>query len=347
MPSTAVLSTYNIDSGKAFIRPIGNGLIHKTWYVNTADGHEYILQKVNTSVFKRPDDIADNMRLMGDYLNSNEPDYLFIRLKNDRVYTMADGEVYRMYPFVKDSTTIDTPENTKQVFEAARQFGLFTKKLSGLDAGSLHITLPDFHDLTLRYAQFETALKTGDKNRLDNASAEIEQLKEHAGIVTQFEKIIKDPEFHLRVTHHDTKINNVLFDKLNNGICIIDLDTVMPGYFISDVGDMMRTYLSPLNEESTDFDHIKIEDEYLKAITEGYLSEMKDELTEKEKSVFYFSGRFMMYMQALRFLTDYLNKDVYYGAKYPGHNLNRAKNQLVLLERYDEKIAAKEAPIYS
>lgn len=343
MPSTAVLSAYNIDSGKAFVRPIGNGLIHKTWYVNTADGQEFILQQMNTAVFKRPDHIAENMRLMGDYLKANHPGYLFIRLQNDKVYTLENGDVYRMYPFVKNSTTIDTPENTKQVFEAARQFGLFTRKLSGLDPYELHTTLPGFHNLPLRFKQFEAALISADKNRLENATEEIRQLKEHAGIVTQFEKIVKDPDFHLRVTHHDTKINNVLFDKDDNGICVIDLDTVMPGYFISDVGDMMRTYLSPLNEESTDFDNIKIEDEYLEAITEGYLSEMKDELTEKEKSAFYFSGRFMMYMQALRFLTDYLNNDAYYGAKYPEHNLNRAKNQLVLLERYDEKIAAKTA----
>lgn len=345
MPSTAVLSAYNIDSARAFIRPIGNGLIHRTWYVNTADGHEYILQKMNTAVFKRPEHIAENMQLMGEYLRANEPGYLFIRLQNDRVYTTTSGDVYRMYPFVKNSSTIDTPENTKQVFEAARQFGLFTRKLSGLDTHKLRITLPDFHNLTLRYQQFEQALETAGSERLSLAKEAIHELKQHVDIVRRFEEIIADPDFHLRVTHHDTKINNVLFDKDDNGICVIDLDTVMPGYFISDVGDMMRTYLSPLNEESTDFDGIKIEDGYLEAITEGYLSEMKNELTEKEKAAFYFSGRFMMYMQALRFLTDYLNNDAYYGAKYPEHNLNRAKNQLVLLKRYDEKPAVKSAPM--
>ncbi|MBE7178927.1 MAG: aminoglycoside phosphotransferase family protein, partial [Mucilaginibacter polytrichastri] len=114
--------------------------------------------------------------------------------------------------------------------------------------------------------------------------------------------------------------------------------------FISDVGDMMRTYLSPVNEESTEFSAIAIEDEYLQAITDGYLSEMQAELSEPELAAFYFSGSFMIYMQALRFLTDYLNNDAYYGAKYPDHNLNRAKNQLTLLKRYDEKIVAKSVP---
>src|SRR5690606_24912784 len=135
----------------------------------------------------------------------------------------------------------------------------------------------------------------------------------------------------IRVTHHDTKISNVLFDKDGKGICVIDLDTVMPGYFISDVGDMIRTYVSPANEEERDFDKIRVRDDVMDALTEGYLEFMGDELTATEKKHTRYSGMFMTYMQALRFLTDYLNDDVYYGARYDGHNRVRAMNQVRLL----------------
>lgn len=141
----------------------------------------------------------------------------------------------------------------------------------------------------------------------------------------------------LRVTHHDTKISNVLFDKKGKGICVIDLDTVMPGYFISDVGDMMRTYLSPVSEEENDLGKITVRDDFYRAIVQGYYNEMKDELTETEKKYFFYAGKFMIYMQAVRFLTDHLNDDVYYGAKYEGHNFMRAANQVRLLECLLEK----------
>jgi hypothetical protein len=124
----------------------------------------------------------------------------------------------------------------------------------------------------------------------------------------------------------------VLFDANNKGICVIDLDTVMPGYFISDVGDMLRTYLSPVSEEETDFSKIEVRDSFYSAIVAGYYAEMKDELTEVEKQHFFYAGEFMIYMQALRFLTDYFNDDRYYGSSYEGHNRNRAENQLVLLD---------------
>ncbi|HYK56947.1 MAG TPA: aminoglycoside phosphotransferase family protein, partial [Flavisolibacter sp.] len=133
------------------------------------------------------------------------------------------------------------------------------------------------------------------------------------------------------------KISNVLFDSEGKGICVIDLDTVMPGYFISDVGDMMRTYLSPVSEEETDFSKIIIREEFYKAIVQGYYSEMKEELTETEKQYFFYAGKFMIYMQALRFLTDHINDDVYYGAKYEGHNFARAHNQVILLQQLIRK----------
>ena len=139
------------------------------------------------------------------------------------------------------------------------------------------------------------------------------------------------------MTHHDTKISNVLFDEEGHGLCVIDLDTVMPGYFISDFGDMMRTYLSPVSEEEKDLSKIEIREEYFKAIADGYLHEMQNELTPTEKDHLVYAGKFLTYMQALRFLTDHLNNDVYYGAKYEGHNFVRAINQVALLKKMIDK----------
>jgi Ser/Thr protein kinase RdoA (MazF antagonist) len=201
--------------------------------------------------------------------------------------------------------------------------------------------LPDFHNLPLRYRQFQKAATHGNSGRIQQAAPSIQFLEANRSIVTVSDNISKDPSFRQRVTHHDTKISNVLFNKDDKGLCVIDLDTVMPGYFISDVGDMLRTYLSPVNEEEKDFSKIRIRTSYFKAIAEGYLSEMNDELSETEKDHFIYAGKFMIYMQALRFLTDYLNDDIYYGSKYEGHNLVRAKNQIVLLG----KLIAKEAEL--
>ena len=146
----------------------------------------------------------------------------------------------------------------------------------------------------------------------------------------------RDPAFSLRVTHHDTKISNVLFDGRNRGLCVIDLDTVMPGYFISDVGDMIRTYVSAASEEVVDLSTVAVRREFYQAIREGYLGVMGDVLSATEGGRFFYAGLFMVYMQALRFLTDHLNGDVYYGARYEGHNFNRAANQVALLQKLIE-----------
>jgi hypothetical protein len=209
--------------------------------------------------------------------------------------------------------------------------------LRDFPAEDLKITLPGFHNLAYRYEQFEQAIENGNPSRIQSSTQEIDYLVSKNHIVSTYKQIVTTKEFKVRVTHHDTKISNVLFDKDGKGICVIDLDTLMPGYFISDVGDMLRTYLSPVSEEERDFKKIAIREDFFEGIACGYLREMSGELTAKEIEHFVYSGLFMIYMQALRFLTDYLNDDVYYGAAYPGHNHVRAKNQIVLLERVFEK----------
>ncbi|MCF6403985.1 aminoglycoside phosphotransferase family protein [Chitinophaga filiformis] len=330
-----ILTAYGLVMDECHIQAFGSGLINATWKVSHAD-KVYILQRINHQVFKQPALIAQNIRAIGHHLKKHHPDYFFVQPvlttdKRDMVVT-AEGEYYRLQPFVANSHSYDVVNNEQLAYEAARQFGRFTRLLSGIDTNEIQVTLPDFHNLTLRYAQFEQAVKHGNPARVAGAANDINTIRHYKYLTEIFTSIQHSPYFKVRVMHHDTKISNVLFDANNKGICVIDLDTVMPGYFISDFGDMMRTYLSPASEEETDFSKVKVRKEYYTAIVNGYLSEMKDELSVTEQAHLVYAGQFMVYMQAIRFLTDYFNNDSYYGAKYEQHNLLRARNQLTLLE---------------
>lgn len=330
-----ILAYYPV-SATALATPFGSGLINSTWHVADGD-NEYILQRVNDRIFKNPRHIADNIETIAAYLRQHHPAYFFVKAvettAGDTLVHLAEEGYFRLFAFVKDSHTIDVVKTPQQAFEAARQFGRFTKKLRSLPADALNNTLPDFHNLSKRYSQFKDACKYGNPARLVQAAAEIEFLYAQDHIVATYETIIASPHFKLRVTHHDTKISNVLFNVNNEGICVIDLDTVMPGYFISDVGDMLRTYLSPVSEEEKNFSAIDTREAYFEAIVQGYLHEMANELTEEELDHFVYAGMFMIYMQAMRFLTDHLNNDTYYGAAYAGQNFVRAQNQVTLLQR--------------
>lgn len=332
----SVFNAFGISENINTAIPFGSGLINHTWKIHNGD-KVFILQRINHKVFKNPESIAYNINITGNYLHAHYPDYLFVTplksIYNGEIYFDKENGYFRLIPFVQNSHTIDVVANPELAYEAARQFGKFTKLLSGFDAGKLKITLPDFHNLSLRYQQFKEALSQGNKMRIKSSEALIADISFHKDILDVFEKIKSNPQFKIRVTHHDTKISNVLFDENNKGLCVIDLDTLMPGYFISDVGDMMRTYLSPVSEEEKDFSKIEIRDEYFFSIVRGYLGQLNHELTAEEKNHFVYAAKFMIYMQALRFLTDHLNDDIYYGSKYVGHNFVRAENQLILLQK--------------
>jgi len=335
-----VLSDYGLEERKCIVTTFGNGLINHSWKI-IFGVKEFLLQKINRQVFKKPLDIMDNFRLLSEYFKSRHPDYLFVSPLNsihDRNHVIAGDDCYRMFPFVENSYSVDTVSDPVLAFEASRQFGKFTRLLSQFDPARLHTTVPDFHNLTLRLFQFESALLRGNKKRITQASESIRFLKDQQVIVEVFEEIKKHPDFKRRVAHHDAKINNVLFDRRNQkGLCVIDLDTVMSGYYISDVGDMLRTYICPVSEEERDFSKIMIRVDYFNEIVKGYLGEMQSDLSDTEKQYFVYAGKFAIYMQALRFLSDFLNNDIYYNIQYTDHNLVRANNQIVLLKRFLEK----------
>jgi len=339
------------------ITPHGSGLINRTWWIRSPKG-DFVLQQINSEVFTDPAMIADNIEQVGSYLSTHYPDAIFPRpvlsLKGQPLVRVslngstatthdaatgasgASSAYFRLYPFIGNSVTIDVADTPSQAYEAAKKFGEFTRLLSGFPAHNLHQTLPGFHDLSRRYRDFRKALDEGNTQRIRKSGQLIGYLESQNNIVSEYEDIRANKGFHLRVTHHDTKISNVLFDRQGKGICVIDLDTIMPGYFISDVGDMLRTYLSPVSEEEKDLTLITVRESYFQAIVEGYMQEMRDELTTTEKDAFVYAGAFMMYMQVLRFLTDYLNDDIYYGRKYEDHNYVRALNQAMLLRQYNE-----------
>ena len=334
-----VLAAFGLPVDTA-LTPHGSGLINRTWFLSRGKD-KYILQRINQDVFSTPALIAQNIERVGSYLFAHYPDVIFpqpVRTTiGDTLVNAGPNGYYRLFPFIEDSVTIDVVNEPGLAYEAAKQFGAFTKMMDGFPVTQLHDTLPHFHDLSLRYRAFREALTTGMPERLANAGTLIGYLESQNHLVTRYQQILTNPGVRLRVTHHDTKISNVLFDRDGKGICVIDLDTVMAGYFISDLGDMLRTYLSPVSEEERDTSLIRIRLDYFEAIVRGYLEEMYDILTADEKKAFVYAGEFMVYMQALRFITDYLLGDKYYGSRYDGHNYVRALNQATLLQRFSEQ----------
>ncbi|HUH33409.1 MAG TPA: aminoglycoside phosphotransferase family protein, partial [Daejeonella sp.] len=293
-----ILTQYGLNIGEYAVQQFHSGLINKTWKVSTAS-KSYILQKINDHVFKHPEDIDQNLRKLNSYLNTHFPDYLFVAplaSYEGATIVQTDDGCFRLLPFVEGSQTIDSARTSGEAFEAAKQFGKFSRLLSGFNADELAYTLPDFHNLSVRFDQFLTACTDGSPERLGKAAEAIAFIKKNDHIVGIYDQIRKDQSIPHRVIHHDTKISNVLFDAGNKGMCVIDLDTVMPGYFFSATGDMMRTYLSHANEEETDLGKIDIRTDFFKAIYNGYLSEMGPHLTEAEKELFIYSGEFIIYM---------------------------------------------------
>ena len=314
---------------------ISSGLINATYKYET-EKENFIVQQINTSVFKNPTAINENIQLISNYLQETKQEKLFpslIEHSTGNTLLQIENNYYRAFEFIENSITTPVVNNAQQAYEAAKQFGKFTFLLKNFDAKTLNTTLPNFHNLSLRYQEFENALSNGNATRIKENKTLINAIQKQQFIVQRFENFIQESSVKIRVTHHDTKISNVLFNKNNQAIFVIDLDTIMPGYFLSDVGDMIRTYISPVSEEEKDFSTIIIREEVLKAIQEGYLYYMKNELSSFEKENFFFSGEVLIYMQAIRFLTDYFNNDIYYQTTYPHQNKIRAANQINLLEK--------------
>lgn len=317
--------------------PLGAGHIHTTLLLPDANP-AVVLQQINTAVFKKPDAIAHNLHVVGRYLAHHHPNYFFLNplptTAGAAVATDRAQRIWRLLPYVADTVTREEISSPGQAYEAARGFGLFARNLHGLNPSELQATIGRFHDLAWRYEQFEAALAHTTPGRAAQASPEIRMAKAFQPLVAEYQHLIGSGRLPLRVTHNDTKINNVLFDRATGEVkCVIDLDTLMPGYFIYDLGDLVRTCVCPVSEEETDLSKITIRTDVHEALVAGYLEPMADLLSVDEKKQIPFAGRMMTYIMALRFLADHLNGNIYYKVKHPLHNLERARNQLELLTK--------------
>jgi hypothetical protein len=330
-----ILAAYNLRESDFVITRIGTGHIHDTYRLTSQES--FILQRVNKRVFKEPEIIASNLRIASDFLSSHSPGYRFLSAikclsGQDMVY---DGESYpwRMYPYIDNTVTIDRVANAEEAYRAASGFALLTRSLDKIDTGKFKETIPGFHHLGLRYGQFEKAMSAATGERKKTAKNAVDACVRFKHLVDHYNTLITGSELRLRVTHNDTKINNILFDAATREtVCVIDLDTLMPGYFFYDVGDMVRTFVSPVTEEEKDYSRVEFRKDVYDAVIEGYLSQMEPVMSTGELAAIPFAGKMMTYIMALRFTTDFLNEDVYYHTTYPGQNLVRAGNQLKLLE---------------
>ena len=329
------------------IRPFGSGNINDTFLIITKNGL-FTLQGVNTSVFKSPHRLMDNITKVTSHIlraleKEGRTDQYTLEFlpADDGSYLVEHGDrAYRVCKFIA-AHSIDCPEKTEHLFEAGKAFGSFGRMLSDFDASDLYEVLPRFHDTADRYRLFEEAVAGGNPERIAKTAEEIAFVRSRKHLTSIVVDGIASGEIPLRVTHNDTKINNILFDSNDHCVAVIDLDTVMPGSLLYDFGDAMRAGGCSVSENEADLDKVFFLAENFEAYVRGYLSEFPD-LTPRERELLPFSAFLLTYECGIRFLTDYLNGDVYFKTAYREHNLVRARNQFALardIERQMDTLA--------
>lgn len=327
--------------GEPHIEPLGDGLIHRTYKVTYPGSDvEIVLQCINQTMFPQPENIINNYRIISQYLNyradSIKVPEMVLTNTGKLFWIDEDENFWRGTVFVNNSFTRSLLNHENDARVVAGCFAKFTSSLAGLKMDELDIVIPDFHNLEFRFHQFETAIQKASIQRLLKSTHVIAELRQRKFLVDFYNKIRASEDYKIRIMHHDCKISNILFEKTTHQvICPVDLDTTMPGYYFSDLGDMVRTMACTVDENSTRWEDIDIRADYYKAILNGYLHIMSDLFSTEEKKHVHHSGMLLTYMQALRFVTDFLNNDIYYKTNYPEQNLNRALNQLILLEKLE------------
>ena len=306
------------------------GLINQTFVVSVGkiNTKQFILQAINTAIFPLYEKGLENIILVKkELLKTNFP-YSFPTPIQDK-YICVDDVVWRMFPFVEESVCYEKVKDKEQAFEAAKCLGKFYSSLNNFNIKQLHTTLPNFHNGNFRLSELDKAINTANTDRLDKVNELINSIQNSRNVLHKFDKLNADlPK---RAVHFDAKINNFLFDKITNKAkAIIDLDTLMPGTILSDIGDMIRTFSNTLGEESENINEVKVDIEIIQNITDGFLSSCKNILTNEEKDNLLFSGEAITLLQCIRFLTDYLSNDSYYKTNYSEQNFIRAKNQWAL-----------------
>jgi Ser/Thr protein kinase RdoA (MazF antagonist) len=334
-----------IAANKLEIAPLGAGHINDSYRVVSSDG-EYVMQRINHNIFKNVDELQNNIARVTKHIRAKliekgvidvERRVLnLVPAKDGKLYYKDDeGNYWRMMDFVKDSKSFDsiTPALAEKAGEA---FGEFQNMLADLPGGPLFETIPNFHNMEARLATFRESVKNNAAGRLDEVKDLVAEIEKRANEMCYPEQLHRDGKLQKRTNHCDTKVNNVLFDAEGEVLCVVDLDTVMPGYVLSDFGDFMRTGANNGAEDDTDLSCVSINLSIFEAYTKGYLKTASEFLTELEKELLPLGAKLLTYMQTVRFLTDYIDGDKYYKIKSPKHNLERSLAQFKLLQSMEE-----------
>ncbi len=324
------------------LRTCGNGHINSTYIVSTDAGRRYILQILNTAIFKHPEEVMENIVAVTDHIRrglvANGEDAArgtmqVIRTRDGATgYTDPDGRFWRAYDFVEHTVcrlTLDSPATFERVGEA---FGDFQRRLADFEAARLHESIPDFHNTKKRYATFLAAVSADRAGRATSVKAELDFITARADRTALIADALASGALPLRVTHNDTKLSNILLDETTEeAVCIIDLDTVMPGSALYDFGDSIRTGAASAAEDEADLDKVHFLPTMFAAYARGFVKGTNGALTPREQEMLPDGAYIITLEQAIRFLTDYLDGDTYYHTDYPDHNLVRARTQLKLI----------------
>jgi Ser/Thr protein kinase RdoA (MazF antagonist) len=331
------------------IKPFGNGYINDTFLITTipSSAPDYILQRKNHQIFKNVAGMMDNIRITTNHIREQlvalgiteieRKVMTYYSAKNGNLYINDDeGNFWTLFLFIADSKSVESIENPAQAYSAARAFGHFQQQLADLPGEILIETIPNFHNGISRLNDFQEAIKQDLAGRVKDHPDIIEKIMSRSEQMTSLQRGLDSKTLPLRITHNDTKINNILFDQNNEPLCVIDLDTVMPGSALYDFGDAIRSIGNKAPEDEPDLSKIIFNTEIYTAFAQGYLSSVREFLTSEEINNLPFSCRYMAWEQAMRFFTDFINGDLYYKTAYPGHNLVRTKAQMRYLEVLEE-----------
>lgn len=342
----AVVSAFSVNGEFRKAERYGNGHIHDTFRVSIDRGGQdvlFILQRINTKIFKDPIAVMENIERVTSHLRSKvegstEVDRRVLQLVRTRVgagwHVDPDGQYWRAYRFITDAQAKDTVDSSKEAFEAAKAFGRFQRQLADLPGSRLHESIPNFHNTAKRFAAFEHAVKADAAGRVTEAQSEVDFAMSRS--VTA--RALIDVALPERATHNDTKLNNVMLDDATGeGICVIDLDTVMPGLAAYDFGDMVRTMTCSAAEDEPDLSKVAMNFSLFEAVLRGYLDGAKNFLTASERESLIVGARVIVFEQGIRFLEDFLSGDRYYKTSKPMQNLDRCRTQFKLLESIEQQ----------
>lgn len=345
-----IASEFNLGSAPTGFSECTDGHINGTFFVDTADGKKYVIQRINTGIFKDPDGLMRNVigitehirrKLAAEGGDVERGTLHFIKtVSGDNYYEdRENGSAWRAYVYVDGVESFQSAGSTDVFSQVGRAFGHFQMQLADYDASGLCETIPNFHNTPSRYVDFEAALVRNASGRADRAADAVEFVKAHKDVCSYIADRIAAGVLPLRVTHNDTKLNNILIDKATGKpICIIDLDTVMPGSVLFDFGDAIRFGASSAAEDEKDLSAVFMREDMFEAFAGGFIGGLEGSLTDTEILELPMGALVITLETGIRFLTDYLDGDTYFRTHYPEHNLDRARNQFKLVADMEEKM---------